>query len=339
MYPLLANRVLKKLVTQARKFQRSKAWNETALPSLIGFIEPKSNIKYFCNVIGSDQGMQALNIYPKEAGLLKCLDARNPYCIDASFQQDIISFSIDTWDELQDEEYDQYKELNFKFPQNKCFIFHRYHTGYYPITMNKEDSDILMIGFEVIQHALSLIKDEATKNCFSRKNNSLIAMFTMVENEWVLGFEDIQDYRMTLEITPIDSYVNDTIRNFKNEDTWELGIYYLPTPLPSIKPYHFYFPQTLFVFDKEKTEIVGLIIKEEMKPIYSLSEKFFEVIKEQRCKPEKIIFRNPQTAALFTGVEEALDCKCFFNFSKESVLDDIWKGYSNLTQTKPKLKN
>lgn len=340
MYPLLEEKLLKKLIKSAKRFQKSEAWKQSSLLRTIGFIDPNTEKKYFCNIVGIEDGIIALNIYPGESGFLKSLAFKNPYCIDAPYQQDIISFSISSWDDLNDEEYDQYVGLNFKFPHNKCFVFHRFHTGYYPITINLEEANILQMGFDLIQRLVDLCKEDIyQKDEFFHLEEGTLPVYNLSDKELVMKIESIKDYRMTMEITPLDLYVDQEISNLKNADTWELGLFYLPTPLPSVKPYYFYFPQALFVFNRDQTAIISMMIKEETKPLYSLTEKFVEVIREQHYKPDKIIFRNPETAALFTGVEDVLDCECFFNFSKISVLDDIWKGYAGFTKVKPNRKS
>lgn len=336
----MKDEILLSLIKASKSYIRKKPWEILNSNDIFGFIDPITKKKYFCSVLGQQNLLRGFHIYVGEEGILHCFDAGNPFCVDAAYQQDLISFTQGSRDELFDDEDDAYLRLSLTFAKDKCSIFHRYQPGYQPFVYYEEDARILMLGYDMIKLLMKKLKEDVLfYQDIYQGNDLLIPVFEFKEDGWQCKIENLKNYHATIEIQPIEAIISREVKALPQEGTWEIGLFYLPTALPSKLPYRFYFPLTLILYDNDEKEIISMIMKNENQDLSSILERFVDLLLEEGCIPEKLIFRNPSCAALFSGIDDCLNCEVSASFERSSVLDDVWKGYAVFTSRPKGLKN
>lgn len=334
MKPVVSLPTWTKLMKQFRSFMRMHPWKYLEAQQFFGFCDPKTNRKYYCSVLGKENLITGFYIFPQDDSPFHFIDTFTNHQIDASLRQYTIAFVLGSQDHLFDEEYDLYQEQQFRFAKGKCFLFRFFEPGYAPFTINEEQAEVLLLGVEVVKSILKQREDNHDlQNLFERGFDDMeIPFFTCdSKKHWHYQAVPIDAMKQTRSPHVLSAADRDILAKQQN-GTWEVGLLYFPTSVPSVHANRYIYPKVLIVADIEENRIITMLTKAEKQSDDVFISSLLDLLRKVPQIPSAIFMRGDDAEFLFDNFEEITGIEMINNHSEASLVDRIWTGFVEFSQ-------
>lgn len=314
-----------KLYEVAGFIKQLKPWEYLLEDNIIIIQMPDRKEPMFCSVIGGNDEMYAIIVYPdyrsfaERNQLLATPDM--PYYILAS-SQNCLMCNFANREDLSNEDYKIIKDLGLKFRgKNQWIYFNSFKTGYAPWIIDAEQADIMIGALQNFIMAFRSYLEGKLKVDF--ENGKVLIRFYSKEKELWFNCETAMPEMPKLVSKRItvqdDLYIARLKTIKKTKSKVEMDLFYLPTPIKGKKDELPYYPQMCIVADESGGGIVDQHIldgsEKEEDVVIGLLDRYIA----QFGRPQSILIRDERMEGLIGD----LCSKCGIKINKSGTLEII----------------
>ncbi|MBS7528721.1 hypothetical protein KHM83_18800 [Fusibacter paucivorans] len=328
-----ADAILKDFFIQAKMIQKMKPWQIIDETDVIELELPEEDENIYVSVIGREGISRAIIFYRGTEGLASYFDVLNQVedSQQLAYKQSFtaIYFGEDSEFCTYDSAYLKRSGVSFKGEKEKPFVRVN-EPGRMICPIEIIEMTELTDWLEILIRVLKYLQKNKQERAWLEKEQLLTVTLTML-GDLKYRFRPLAEvFSKGVEISV---YINEialakakkTLK--KSADVWELGLFYLPTPIfEEGSEYLADFPHAFMAVDSSNELILGMHIAEDEVDERAFQLYFMDMIMELGMYPEKIHYQNEDVLKVLWPIVDSLN----ISVERKQTLPVLTGAYNEL---------
>ena len=264
--------------------------------------------KGYCIVLGGGEIELGLAVYRGDQGLAAFLammtGAVDPGSVDALNMTDAVSATLADREDLDKEDRDVIRGLGLRYRgRGRWPLFRSYEPGYFPWRLEADDAAFLTTALKAIT-SLALTAQQGGISLDDEDDSDLFLTISFRNGRW----HGRWDFVSAPQPPPVADYPDlDRLERLarsarRSQTTWELGIYYLPTPLWVDKKTRPHLPVCAMLVESESGFVVTDLFTQSGSSDTHRQELLVKILESMPGLPADIVVNNPRLGMMVDSV-------------------------------------
>ncbi len=292
---------------------RAAPWQWLSNADILGIEHLSGEFMGYCVVMGQAGFEYGLAVYVGDVGLAGYLalmtDEVAPESDEVLEQTNALSVMLADREFLDTADLATIRRLGLKYRgKGRWPLFYSTRPGYTPWRLEADEAVFLTIALKNVMDVASRIAS-GELDLYSGRDPGTMLTRLYRNGAWRDHWET---FRLPPAPPPVADYPDvERLRRLTESKpkapwTWELGVFYVHTPVQEGKGQRPYYPTMTLLVDGDSTLILGLNVLEEVPSTKERQDALVELLEAEDMLPEALAVDSARTAQLVESVAESL---------------------------------
>jgi hypothetical protein len=294
---------------------------------------PVTEEKGYCVVLGSGKMVYGLAVYRGDRGLAGFLATMtgmaDPGSLDALNITDAVSAMLADREELEKEDRDIIRNLGLRYRgRGRWPLFRAYEPGYLPWRLNAAEILFLTASLKAMT-SLALAAKQGDVTLDDEDDSDLFLTLSLQNGRWHGRWNSLTTPQPPLVAEyPDKGRIEQLSRSeLRADSVWELGVYFLPTPLWEKRKQRPHLPLCAILVDSDTGVVATELFMQPGSSDADLQGMLVKILESLPGLPSKIVVNTPRLAMLVAPVTAPLG----INLSVDET-PTLWDAREQLLQ-------
>jgi hypothetical protein len=307
----------RELIDYALDFAKAEPWKWMDDGQIVGLIDPASNIKAYCSIMGRESEFKALALYPGKEGWWSYLQISNEDAAsdpnEIMYKQRCIVLSFDAPERADADDIALLRHAGVN-SQDLPWIpsFRSYLPGFVPSPPDQGDFEWLKLALPQVMTATQEIfagKQLVPETGLDKAGNMLFRQRDAESHDWssVWLKPDPNANFSPAQVQLSAELAAAAVEMPSRQAIWLMEEFFLPEPAEDPEGGRAFFPRAVIFFELESQEFRGLSLLHPDNWLEGVGESMVEMILNQGHRPSQLVLSRPENFVFMKPFCQALE--------------------------------